>query len=194
MDKRWYPQSRGTEDERSFVDDARARCPLQPKSLLSTANAASERRTGPLRCRHPGPHLVTHTKETPTMMYQEEWCHKELLNSTSQERRALGDLGFEIAPKAKVLQCAGVGESRFTPGYASFLRTVPRVGVIRQGRVNPMQLAGLDGPLAELISPCTDPARLDASQDRRFRQPRGGRSEPARAVSVARTAPFQRRG
>ena len=57
----------------------------------------------------------------------------------------------------------------FTPGYASFLRTVPRAGVIRQGRVNPMQLAGLDGPLAELISPCTDPARLDASQDRRFR-------------------------
>jgi hypothetical protein len=32
-----------------------------------------------------------------------------------------------------------------------------------------MQLAGLDGPLAELIPPCTDPARLDASQDRRFR-------------------------
>jgi hypothetical protein len=55
--------------------------------------------------------------------------------------------------------CTGFGESRFTPGYASFLRTVPRAGVIRQGRVNPMQLAGLDGPLAELISPCTDPAR-----------------------------------
>jgi hypothetical protein len=42
--------------------------------------------------------------------------------------------------------CTGFGESRFTPGYGSFLRTVPRAGVIRQGRVNPMQLAGLDGP------------------------------------------------
>src|SRR3984893_3858440 len=62
----------------------------------------------------------------------------------------------------------GLGESRFPPRYASFLRTVPRGGVIREGRVNPMQLAGLDGPLAPLISPCTDPARLDASQDRRF--------------------------
>ncbi len=61
------------------------------------------------------------------------------------------------------------GESRFAAGYASFLRTVPRAGVIRQGRVNPMQLAGLDGPLAQLISPCTNPACLDASQDRRFR-------------------------
>src|SRR6202035_998508 len=58
--------------------------------------------------------------------------------------------------------CTGFGESRFTPGYASFLRTVPRAGVIRQGRVNPMQFAGLDGPLAELIPPCTDPARVDA--------------------------------
>ena len=28
-----------------------------------------------------------------------------------------------------------------------------------------MQFAGLDGPLAELIPPCTDPARLDASQN-----------------------------
>jgi hypothetical protein len=27
--------------------------------------------------------------------------------------------------------CAGFGKSRFTPGYASFLRTVPRAGVIR---------------------------------------------------------------
>ena len=35
--------------------------------------------------------------------------------------------------------CTGFGESRFTPRYASFLRTVPRAGVIRQGRVNPMQ-------------------------------------------------------
>ena len=39
--------------------------------------------------------------------------------------------------------CSGYGESRFVPGYASFLRTVPRAGVIRQGRVNLMQLAGL---------------------------------------------------
>ena len=32
-----------------------------------------------------------------------------------------------------------------------------------------MQFAGLDGSMAELIPPCTDPAHLDASQDRRFR-------------------------
>ena len=74
MDERWYPQSRErTEDERSFVDEHERAGPLQPKGLLSTTYAASERRTGPLRCRHPGPHLDTHTKETPTMMYQEEW-------------------------------------------------------------------------------------------------------------------------
>ena len=61
----------------------------------------------------------------------------------------------------------GLRREPLHPGYASFLRTVPRAGVIPQRRVNPLQLAGLDGPLAELISPCTDPARLDASQDRR---------------------------
>jgi transposase len=31
--------------------------------------------------------------------------------------------------------------------------------VIREGRINPVQLAWLDSPLAELIPPRTDPAR-----------------------------------
>jgi hypothetical protein len=76
------------------------------------------------------------------------------------------DLKSDSRASARV---ARVVASARVPRYASFLRTVPRAGVIRQGRVNPMQFAGLDGPLAELIPPCTDPARLDASQDRRFR-------------------------
>jgi hypothetical protein len=44
-----------------------------------------------------------------------------------------------------------------------FPRTVPRNSVLSQGRINPVQLAWLDSPLAELIPPRTDPARLDAS-------------------------------
>jgi hypothetical protein len=58
---------------------------------------------------------------------------------------------------------------RFVAGYGSFPRAAPRIAVIRDGRVNPVQLAGLDCPLAKLIPTRTDPARLDASQDRRFR-------------------------
>ena len=84
---------------------------------------------------------------------------------------------------------SGFGKSRFTPGYASFLRTVPRAGVIPQRRVNPMQLAGLDGPLAELISPCTDPARLDASQDRRFRHADSFRRLPEGVTHVLLSVP-----
>jgi hypothetical protein len=86
-------------------------------------------------------------------------------------------------------ECIGFGESRFTPGYASFLRTVPRAGVIRQGRVNPMQLARLDGPLAELISACTYPARLDASQDRRFRHADSFRRLPEGVTHVLLSVP-----
>ena len=66
MDKRCYSQSRErTEDERSFDDEH------ERAVRYITAHAASERRTGPLRYRHPGPHLVTHTKEILTMMCQE---------------------------------------------------------------------------------------------------------------------------
>jgi len=36
------------------------------------------------------------------------------------------------------------GESRFVAGYGSFPRAVPRTAVIREGRINPVQLAGLD--------------------------------------------------
>ena len=77
----------------------------------------------------------------------------------------------------------------FHPRYASFLRTVPRGGVIREGRVNPMQLAGLDGPLAQLISPCTEPARLDASQDRRFRHADSFRGLPEGVTHVLLSVP-----
>ena len=62
MDKRCYSQSRErTEDERSFDDE-------HERAVRYSPHAASERRTGPLRYRHPGPHLVTHTKEILTMM------------------------------------------------------------------------------------------------------------------------------
>jgi hypothetical protein len=37
--------------------------------------------------------------------------------------------------------------------------------------VNPMQLTRLDGPLAELIPSCADPARFDAPKDGGFRHP-----------------------
>src|SRR5205085_8583880 len=78
---------------------------------------------------------------------------------------------FEIGQPCfgKVGACIGLGYCRFTPGYGSFRRNVLRTTFISEGGVNPVQLARLDGPLAQLISPCTDPARLDASQDRRFR-------------------------
>jgi hypothetical protein len=52
-----------------------------------------------------------------------------------------------------------------------------------------MQLAGLDGPLAELISPCTDPARLDASQDRRFRHADSFRRLPEGVTHVLLSVP-----
>src|SRR5580704_7686487 len=52
-----------------------------------------------------------------------------------------------------------------------------------------MRLAGLDGPLAELISPCTDPARLDASQDRRFRHADSFRGLPEGVTHVLRSVP-----
>jgi hypothetical protein len=74
-------------------------------------------------------------------------------------------------------------------GCAARWLVVPRAGVIRQGRVNPMQLAGLDGPLAELISPCTDPARLDASQDRRFRHADSFRRLPEGVTHVLLSVP-----
>jgi hypothetical protein len=52
-----------------------------------------------------------------------------------------------------------------------------------------MQLARLDGPLAELIAPCTDPARLDASQDRRFRHADGFRRLPEGVTHVLLSVP-----
>jgi hypothetical protein len=45
--------------------------------------------------------------------------------------------------------CAGLGQS------SALSKAQASIGA---GRVNPMQFAGLDGPLAELIPPCTDPS------------------------------------
>jgi hypothetical protein len=76
--------------------------------------------------------------------------------------------------------CAGLGQSSaLSSAQAS----------IGAGRVNPMQFAGLDGPLAELIPPCTDPARLDASQDRRFRHPDGFSGLPQGVTHLLRSVP-----
>jgi hypothetical protein len=52
-----------------------------------------------------------------------------------------------------------------------------------------MQLAGLDGPLAELIAPRTDPARLDASQDRCFRHSDSFRRLPEGVTHVLLSVP-----
>jgi hypothetical protein len=82
-----------------------------------------------------------------------------------------------------------LGYSRFIPGYGSVPRTVLRTAFISEGRVNPVQLAGLDCPLAELIPPCTDPARLDASQDRRFRHPDGFSGLPEGVTPLLRSVP-----
>jgi len=65
--------------------------------------------------------------------------------------------------------CVRLHESRVAPGCGSFPRTARRIVVGREGRVDPVQLARLDGPLAELIPPCADPTRLDAAQDGGFR-------------------------
>jgi hypothetical protein len=85
--------------------------------------------------------------------------------------------------------CIGFGENRFVPGYGSFPRIVSRSGVICQGRINSMQLAGFDGPLPKLIPPCTDPPRLDASQDRCFGHTDGFRSLPQGVTHVLRSVP-----
>jgi hypothetical protein len=90
---------------------------------------------------------------------------------------------------ARVARALASARAGSPPRYASFLRTVPRAGVIRQGQVNPMQLAGLDGPLAELIPPCTDPARLDASQNRRFRHADSFRRLPEGVTHVLLSVP-----
>jgi hypothetical protein len=66
-------------------------------------------------------------------------------------------------------------ESRVSSGYGSFPCSVPRLIVIREGRVNAVQLTRLNRPLAELIPPRTDPARFDAPQDGRFRHAAGFR-------------------
>jgi hypothetical protein len=74
MDERWYPQSRErTEDERSFVDEHERAVRYSRKACSQLLMRLQSEGPDPLRCRHPGPHLDTHTKETPTMMYQEEW-------------------------------------------------------------------------------------------------------------------------
>jgi hypothetical protein len=52
---------------------------------------------------------------------------------------------------------------RFTPGYGSFRRII-RTRYVREGRVNPVQLAGLDAPLPKFIFGAADSARLDASE------------------------------
>jgi hypothetical protein len=56
--------------------------------------------------------------------------------------------------------CTGFGESRFTPGYASFLRTVPRISILSQGRVNSVQFAGRNRPHAYPARPVTDASDL----------------------------------
>src|ERR1700730_1257429 len=83
----------------------------------------------------------------------------------------------------------GLGESRFTPRYASFLRTVPRGGVIREGRVNPMQLAGLDAHWPNSSRLALIPARLDASHDRRFRHADSFRGLPEGVTHVLLSVP-----
>src|ERR1700730_17408276 len=83
----------------------------------------------------------------------------------------------------------GFGQSRFTPRYGSFPRTAPRISILSQGRVNPVQFAGLDRPLAKLIPPCTYPARLDTSQDRRFRPPDSFRGLPKGVTHALRSVP-----
>jgi hypothetical protein len=83
-----------------------------------------------------------------------------LLADVVEHRFEIGHPGF-----GQRGTCMGFGQSCFTPGYGSFPHTVPRTGILGQGRVNSVQFAGLDCPLAKLIPPCTDPACLDTSQD-----------------------------
>src|SRR5580692_6415132 len=90
---------------------------------------------------------------------------------------------------ARAARALAWATSSFTPGYGSVPRTVLRTAFISEGRVNPVQLAGLDCPLAELIPPCTDPARLDASQDRRFRHPDGFSGLPQGVTHLLRSVP-----
>jgi len=63
-------------------------------------------------------------------------------------------------------------ESRIPSGYGSFPSSVPRIVLFCEGRVDPVQFAGLNGPLAQLIPACADPARFNAPQDGGFRHPR----------------------
>jgi hypothetical protein len=94
-----------------------------------------------------------------------------LLSQVISLRTHVVDYRLEIAdPLFKQgSACVCLHESRVTPGCGSFLRTVCRIiVVVCEGRVNPVQLARLDGPLAELIPPRADPTRLDAAQDGSF--------------------------
>jgi hypothetical protein len=62
-------------------------------------------------------------------------------------------------------------KSHVPSGYGSFPGTVPRIVVVCDGWLNPMELTRLNGPLAEFIPPRADPARFDAPQDGGFRHP-----------------------
>ena len=106
------------------------------------------------------------------------------LRSARKWRRAL----WVIKDREREIS-TGFGKSGSTLGYASFRRTVSRAGIICQGWVNAMQLAGLDGPLTELIPACTDPTRPDASQDRRFRHAHGSCRLPEGVTHALRSVP-----
>jgi hypothetical protein len=91
----------------------------------------------------------------------------------------------------------GSSEYRRSPGYVGFPLGLGlaghRTGYTRPRRnladADSLSKAGLDGPLAQLIPPCADPARLDASQNRGFRHSDGFRGLPQGVTHVLRSVP-----